>query len=143
MVVCGHNKKYYKGDLKMSNKNLTTTTTNTYTITTNSNLYIGAKTHTFYTNPNPTNKQLVDIISLIEEICYKYNCESLYTPGVDLIPFKERINNRHDITKMDYQILLCQIQDTIAHFNNINYEYSFSDLLENISSSEEIIPMGA
>lgn len=127
----------------MTNKNLTTTTTNTYTITTNSNLYIGAKTHTLYTSPNPTNKQLVDIISLIEEICSKYNCEKLYTPGVDIIPFKERINNRHDITKMDYQILLCQIQATIASFNNINYEYPDSEHENIISSGEEMIPMGA
>lgn len=127
----------------MTNKKLTTTTTNTYTITTNSNLYVGAKTHKLYTYPNPTNKQLVDVISLIEEICSKYNSDPQYYLGVDLIPFKERVNNRHDITKMDYQILLCQIQATIASFNNINHSYSFSDLLENISSSEDIIPMGA
>ena len=127
----------------MSNKNLTTTTTNTYTITTKSDLYVGAKTHNIYTYPNPTNKQLVDVISLIEEICYQYNSDPLYYPGVDLIPFKERVNNRHDITKMDYQILLCQIQSKIAHFNNINYSYSHSDFLKNISSDEDIIPMGA
>ena len=127
----------------MSNKNLTTTTTNTYTITSNSNLYIGAKTHTLYTSPNPTNKQLVDIISLIEEICSKYNDNCLSVPGVDIIPFKDRVKNRHDITKLDYQALLWDIQSVIEGFNNINCEYPDSEHENIISSGEEIIPMGA
>ena len=127
----------------MSNKKLTTTTTNAYIITTNSDLYIGAKTHTIHTYPNPTNKQLVDIISLIEEICSKYNYNCVSVPGVDIIPFKDRVKNRHDITKMDYQVLLWDIQDVIEGFKNINCEYPDSEHENIISSSEEIIPMGA
>ena len=123
----------------MSNKPLTTTTTKTYTITTKSDLYIGAKTHTLYTYPNPTRNDYVNIISAIDDIVAHYT-----DSRCEVIPFKDRVNNRHDITKEEYLYLLLDIQKLIMDFKNIksvSYVEDFDE--ETISSLEEIIPMGA